>query len=102
MKLAVILSSMAMLLFYHDVANACSIQNVQKVQIGDYKGIKGRCSNNGLPISCIFIEGEGISCDGPAGSYSGDDLNSLVFSACGCSTEKEEEKKEKKELKEYK
>ncbi len=62
---------------------------------------QGRCSNNGLPISCIFIEGEGITCDGPGGGYSGEDLNSLIFSACGCSSEKEEEKQEKKELKKY-
>lgn len=101
MKLAVIGFSMAML-FCHGVSSACSIQDAQKVQIGDYKGIKGKCSNNGLPISCIFIEGEGITCDGPSGSYSGDDLNALVFSACGCSSEKEEEKQEKKELKGYK
>lgn len=101
MKLAFIGFGMAVL-FAHGITNACSIQDVQNVQIGVSKGIEGRCSNNGLPISCVFIDGDGISCDGPGGSYSGDDLKGLTFSACGCSSEKEKEKQDKKELKEYK
>ncbi len=53
MKLAVIGFSMAVL-FCHGVTSACSIQDVQKVQIGDYKGIKGRCSNKwAADILCI-------------------------------------------------
>jgi hypothetical protein len=100
MKLAIIGFSMAVL-FVHSVSSACSIRDKEDVQIGAYKGIQGKCSNNGMPISCIFIEGGSISCDGPGGSYSGDDLNDLIYSACDCSYQEEEQKEEKKELKQY-
>ena len=97
MNIAVMILGIALLLAQGD-AHACSILNEKKVTIGDYPGIEGVCSNNGLPISCQFVEGEGITCDGPAGSYTGDDLKSLIFSACGCSTERQEEQHLKKEL----
>ena len=100
MKLAVIASGMAML-FCHGYTNACPIQNVQQTHIGTHEGIKGECSNNGLRISCVFIEADGISCDGPGGSFSGNDLDDLIFSACGCSHQKEEEKRQKQELQNY-
>jgi len=98
MTRAVIGFIVAVILLFHDVASACSIQNKKDVQIGDSKGVTGVCSNSGAPISCTFVEGEGITCDGPAGSYNGDDLNALIFSACGCSAQEERELKEKKEL----
>ena len=101
MKVAVAVLGIALLLGQSD-AYACSILNEKKVTIGDYPGIEGVCSNNGLPISCQFVEGEGITCDGPEGSYTGDDLASLIFSACGCSTEQQEEQNLKKELEEHK
>jgi hypothetical protein len=97
MKVAVMVCSMV-LLYGNGAANACSIVNEEKVQIGNSQGVKGTCSNNGLPISCVFSEGEGIACDGPGGRSSGDNQSSLVFSACGCSAQEEKERKQKKDL----
>jgi hypothetical protein len=97
MKLAVMVFIMA-LFSWNGAANACSIVNEEKVQIGDSQGVKGTCSNNGLPISCEYTKDGNISCDGPGGGYSGDDLRSLVFSACGCSAQEEKERKLKKGL----
>jgi hypothetical protein len=91
MKRMVIGCTVAAILLLHGVASACSIQNRKEAQIGDSKGVTGVCSNNGLPISCMFIKGEGITCDGPAGGVNGDDLNALIFSACGCSEQEERE-----------
>ncbi len=88
---------MAMTLF-HGIASACSILNPEKIQIGSHKAIRGVCSNNGMRISCMLIEGFGIECDGPSGGYTGSDLDSLIFSACGCSIEQEKELQLKKEL----
>ncbi len=99
---SVVIAFALVLLFCYEVAHACSIQNEKRVQIGVHMGIEGVCSNNGLPITCEFEEGEGITCDGPSGGYTGYDLKSLIYSACGCSEEDYENKKEKEELKEYK
>lgn len=97
MKVAVMIFSMV-LLYGNGAVNACTIVNEEKVKIGNFKGVKGTCSNNGLPISCEFREGQGIACDGPEGGASGDNLNSLVFSVCGCSAQEEKEQKQKKGL----
>jgi hypothetical protein len=98
MKSAVIGGAIALVVLLHGVASACTIQNRKEVQIGDSKGVTGVCSNNGGAISCTFVAGEGITCDGPAGGYNGNDLNALVYSACGCSAQEERELQEKKEL----
>jgi len=98
MKRAVIGAFMAVVLLSHGVASACSIQDRKDVQVGDSKGVEGVCSNNGAAIACTFVAGEGITCNGPAGSYNGNDLNALIFSACGCSDQEEREQQEKKEL----
>jgi hypothetical protein len=81
------------------IASACSILNEEEVQIGIYKGIKGICSNNEQPITCIpTADAELIQCEGPSGVYSGTDPNALVFSACGCSEARDEQKRLEKEL----
>ena len=98
MKRTVIGCIVAAILLLHGVASACSIQDRKDVQIGDNKGVVGVCSNNGAAISCTFVAGEGITCNGPEGSYNGDDLNALIFSACGCSAQEDRELKEKKAL----
>ncbi len=98
MNRTVIGCTVAAVLLLHGVASACSIQDRKDVQVGDSKGVTGLCSNNGAPISCSFVAGEGITCDGPAGSYNGNDLDALVFSACGCSAQEEREQQEKKAL----
>lgn len=97
MKKAVIATIIAFLTF-HGVAAACTILNRHEVQSGDSKSIEGVCSNNSLPITCNFAKGEGITCAGPGGSYSGADLDTLIFSACGCSAQDEKEMREKNKL----
>jgi hypothetical protein len=66
---------------------ACTIADPQKVEIGANRGIEGLCSNNDEEISCEYVTGEGVRCDGPEGSFSGPDLSTVIFSACGCSYE---------------
>jgi hypothetical protein len=97
MKKAVMGFAMAMS-FFHGIASACSMEDAQNVQIGDHEGVQGHCSNNGLRISCSSVQDGGILCDGPGGSYSGDDLNELIFSACGCTSNQEEKEKEQRAL----
>ncbi len=83
-------------------ALACTIQNARETLVGNNNAVTGACSNNGLPITCQFKEGTGFACDGPAGSYSGSDLNTLIFSACGCSVQDEREKGQKKQIEKVK
>ena len=78
--------------------HACSLLNRENIRVGSHVGIRGICSNNKLPITCILLEGMGVECDGPSGGYTGYDLNELVFSACGCTIEQEKEKLMKEEL----
>jgi len=98
MKRSILVAIVTAVLLFHGVAAACTMLNKKEVQIGDKKGVQGVCSNNGLPISCTFISGEGISCDGPEGGVNGNDLSSLIFSVCGCSGQEERELKEKQVL----
>jgi len=98
MKRTVIECTAAAVLLLHGIASACSIQDRKDVQVGDSRGVTGVCSNNGAPITCTYVTGEGTTCDGPAGSYNGNDLNALIFSACGCGSQEEREKQEKKDL----
>jgi hypothetical protein len=65
-------------------AQACEIENPVKTELGVSKGVAGRCSNNGLEITCNFKDGEGWTCDGPEGSYSGVDMLITAGYACGC------------------
>jgi hypothetical protein len=90
MKLAIMGLTIA-LLFGNNVTYAsCFIKSEQRATRSDIWGIQGVCSNNGAAISCEFIRGRGIICSGPSGSFSGINLNSLIFSACGCSLQQEE------------
>lgn len=93
-----ILSFVAIAVSVYEALYPCSIINVEKSQIGSSTGAKGVCSNNGLPITCVFKEGDGAQCDGPSGGYTGIDLNALIFSACGCSIEEENDLTLKKQL----
>jgi hypothetical protein len=86
------------ILMSEGTAYACSILNQEKVQVGSRQGINGICSNNELPITCVYLEGTGIRCDGPSGGYTGYDLDSLIFSACGCTLEEEKGQQLQKEL----
>jgi hypothetical protein len=89
---------LVMLLLSKTASLACSVLNEERIQVGSRPGIKGTCSNNGLPVTCFYIEGEGVECDGPSGGYTGKNLESLIFSACGCSVTYENEQQLKREL----
>jgi hypothetical protein len=81
------------------ISTACSILNEEEVQIGTSKGIKGICSNNRLPITCVPMQNAALlQCDGPSGAYSGSDPDVLVDSACGCNEARDEQKRLEKEL----
>ena len=84
MKLTITLISIIML-FCHGTAYACTIENGQRTEVGDNKGIEGACSDSGDDISCELDTDEGATCDGPDGSYSGPDLSEVINAACGCS-----------------
>lgn len=71
----------------HGVADTCSIQNRENTEIGVNKAITGQCSNNGMVISCSFTDSQEITCSGPGGDYSGNDLNALIISACDCNNQ---------------
>jgi putative hemolysin len=67
-------------------ALACDIVNKQEISVGVSTGVAGECPNNGGSIQCISDEqgSEGLTCNGPEGSYSGSDLPDLIATACGC------------------
>ncbi|HUK99850.1 MAG TPA: hypothetical protein VLX29_03245 [Nitrospirota bacterium] len=98
----VIIGFSIVMLFCHGVAYACTIENAQKTEIGDNRGIEGICSNSEENISCEYVTGEGVKCDGPEGSFSGADLSNVIFSACGCSYAQMPEVQIENELKQNK
>ena len=100
MKITVI--GLCLAIVIDGTALACSMQNARETLVGNNEAVTGECSNNSLPITCKFKEGIGFMCDGPAGSYSGSDLNALIFSACGCSVQEEREESQKEEIEKVK
>jgi hypothetical protein len=71
---------------------ACDIVNKRELHVAGRIGVAGNCSNNGEKIEC-YEEGEyygGIICDSPEGTYSGFNLEELIYSACACSPEDQE------------
>ncbi len=92
------ISFMIVVLFAGAAGAECVIVNQEKIHVGSYAGMKGRCSNNDLPITCIMMEGTGIECDGPGGGFTGYNLETLIFAACGCSAQKENELQQKRRL----
>lgn len=73
-------------LFSAGPALACDIVNKREISVGVSTGVAGECPNNGGSIQCISDEegSEGLTCNGPEGSYSGSDLPDLIATACGC------------------
>jgi hypothetical protein len=59
---------------------SCELENSQQTD----NGVSGRCPNSGQEIRCTFETGEGWTCNGPMGEYSGSDLQGAVEAACGC------------------
>jgi hypothetical protein len=76
--------AMAILLVPAALAQDCRINDAERSDLGPNAAISGTCSNNGLPIQCSSDDKNIVTCGGPDGSYSGDDLDALVASACGC------------------
>lgn len=93
-----LLSAILLLALVGEAMGDCIILNKEYIRIGSRSGIKGVCSNNKLPITCNHVQDDGARCDGPSGGFSGNDLQALIFSACGCSVEEENELQLKKEL----
>lgn len=80
----VVLAGAVALVGYSEV-QACSIQQQRTID-GMDGGVGGYCSNNGQPVTCRYTPGDGWTCEGPQGSYSGmGDPRSLVNQTCGCS-----------------
>jgi len=65
-------------------AKDCTIENATETDVGPNKGVAGTCSNTGEPIECSYTIDGTVSCTGPHGTYSGDNLDALIPSACGC------------------
>jgi hypothetical protein len=91
---SIIIAMLYIAISVHGPAYECSIVDKERAERGAHEGVKGNCSNNGDSIVCIFEEGRGVTCDGPEGTFSGYDLNELIFSACGCISESGDELKD--------
>lgn len=66
------------------LAQACEIEDKRPVKLGADEGVTGRCPNSGSKVTCIYQEGEGWTCEGPEGSYTGASEATAAASACGC------------------
>lgn len=62
----------------------CGIVDQQKTRIGVSEAVTGRCSNNGLKVTCTLNEQSGWRCIGPGDTVSGFALEQVVGVACGC------------------
>jgi hypothetical protein len=82
-------------------AYACSVLDKEKAKRGVSQGFRGECSNNGFRITCLLEEGSWVSCDGPGGSYSGTNLQSLISSACRCTAKEERRRELIEEMRDY-
>ena len=67
------------------IVQACSIHQREETEIGPHRAIRGVCSTDRRPITCEFKGGAGTTCNGPAGSFTGLDLDALISAACACS-----------------
>jgi hypothetical protein len=85
MKPISVTSALLMALFVPNVsAQDCRINDVEETTLGTNRAIEGTCSNSGLPVRCTYNEDNSIGCEGPGGTFSGDDVDTLIISACGC------------------
>ncbi|CAA0100949.1 Uncharacterised protein [Halioglobus japonicus] len=74
-------------------AAACDLENKREIQVGASTGVAGECSNTGATVRCIS-DGENtqrLNCDGPEGTFSGPNLQTLIATACGCSASSEDD-----------
>ena len=78
------LSLLAAVMTGATAASDCGIENAARTELGPNGGVTGTCSNNGGTVDCSYgIEGD-ITCNGPEGTFNGEDLDDLIASACGC------------------
>ena len=83
-------------------AEACSIVDKRRVQLGVDYGIEGRCANNGWRIACtVSQQDDEISCEGPEGVFNGTEIGYLVLSACGCTQQQELQQQLQQQLEDY-
>jgi hypothetical protein len=78
-----ILTALSLLFFVgagSTLASDCGIDNAAQTD----SGVSGTCSSNGEPVECSYAIDGSVSCTGPEGTFSGDNLDALVMSACGC------------------
>jgi hypothetical protein len=66
-------------------AENCQIVGAEEVSFGVNRTIEGTCSNNGETIRCTLNNDDSVTCNGPAGTYTGYHKDTMIFSACGCS-----------------
>ena len=95
---ATALLSATILISFHGHADACWIDNKRTTHIGLNKGVSGRCSNNGRPITCVLASNEGWECHGPVGTLHGFSVENVIVEACGCSLERESETRQQEQL----
>jgi hypothetical protein len=84
MRKPILLPLLAALLSAAAAAQDCGIDNAVASNLGPGKAVTGTCANSGQPVECDYAVDGTVSCTGPNGSFSGNDPNALVASACGC------------------
>lgn len=83
-------------------AEACSIVNKRQTRLGVDYGVEGQCANNGWRVACTVTQDEsGISCEGPEGVFSGDQIGYLIMAACGCTKQQSLQQQLEEQLQEY-
>jgi hypothetical protein len=65
-------------------AENCQMLDAEEINFGVNRTIEGTCSNDGESIRCSLNNDDSATCDGPAGTYTGYDKATMIFSACGC------------------
>jgi hypothetical protein len=98
MKLVIVSILSMIVLVCTGTAYACHVRDKEEYRMGQSKGFRGECSNNGSTITCVLEEGSWVKCYGPGGSSTGTVLNSLIFSVCRCSAQEEEREKMEEQM----
>jgi hypothetical protein len=84
MRKPFLLPLLAALLSATAAAQDCGIDNPVESDLGPGKATTGTCSNNGQAVECDHAVDGTVSCTGPNGTFSGNDADALIASACGC------------------
>lgn len=65
-------------------AEDCQMLDAREINFGVNRTIEGTCSNNGKTIRCSLNNDDSVTCNGPAGTHTGYDKETMIYSACGC------------------